>query len=174
LAGYEVSFGIIGIIIAVGYFARAVLKSLVAPDHALEMSFLLTTGLDCLFYIVAIVAGVLLSHRKQSGKTLSILIHAMQVPVFTLWGISHLVSLSGTGWVGFISSTEHATTYAFTHVSASPQFFVNHPLAFIYDPVGASVVGVDVVAIVLLVLFMRVRIAGGARPSRYPVQAGAT
>jgi hypothetical protein len=162
LAGYEVSLGVIGIISSIYALAAAWLNLLLSStDVALHMSldFLVTTGIGSVFYALAIVAGVLLSNRKQSGKNLSIIVHAVQIPVFVIGGTRYLVSLSGTSWLFLAAYKAHELSAGFFFSSGAPEFFNKSSNEYFFSyPSDMSVAGVNILAIILLVLFAKVQI----------------
>lgn len=163
LAGYEVSLGIIGIISSIYALAYPALNSLLAStDVSLDMGvdFLSTTIPILVFYLLAIVAGLSLSHRKQSGKTLSIVVHAIQIPVFAVGGVKYVVSLSGTSWLFLAGYKAQQLSIGFFLSSAAPEFFTKlHSDEYFFSyPHGMSVVGINILAIILVIMFAKVQI----------------
>ena len=173
LAGYEVSLGVIGIISSIYALAATVLSSLFSSTNVpLDMSsdFLSTIGLSTtgvstaglavVFYALVIVAGLLLSNRKQSGKNLSIIVHAIQIPVFAIGGIRYLVSLSGTSWLLLAGYKAHELSVGFFFSSGASEFFnkLRSHEEFFSFPSGLSVVGINILAIILLILFAKIQI----------------
>jgi hypothetical protein len=163
LAGYEVSLGMIGMTSSIYFLACAALNSFITSTAvALDTSlpFLSTTGLAWSFYLLAIVAGLLLSHRKQSGKNLSIIVHVIQIPVVAIGGIKYAVSLSGISWPFVVAYKAKELSVAFLFSNGPPEFFNkfgSHAYFFMY-PSDMSVVGVNILAIILVVLFAKVQI----------------
>jgi hypothetical protein len=82
-AAYEMSLGTVGILIGFSGFLRSGLGGKVS----------LTTGIATTFYASLLIAGILLlSKMKRLGKYLSIILHALQIPMF-IFGIQYILNV---------------------------------------------------------------------------------
>ena len=148
LSVYEVVFGIAGIGMMFFLVGPKIFAEQVASG-GLYAVLVCIFVLAIVFYSLSILAGILLFQMKQIGKSISIILHALQIPVFIVAGVEYLISL-GLSLPIYFTLVGKTIGFKF-NLFIGPQF----SLAIGSD---GFMLGLNVFAIILLILFMKVQV----------------
>ena len=149
LSIYQVGFGVVGI----GMLAFLVLPQIlsasakITPDT--QSNFLFAVGVfvfALIFYILAILAGILLWRKFRAGKTLCILLEIIQVPVFIVAGVQYYFSL-GLSLNVYMALVNASSVFRL-------QFFPGPQASFSIGESTGFLVGLNISAIILLTLLL--------------------
>jgi len=160
LSLYEIVFGIIGIGMLALFSVPQMLALRADVTAENQSTFFLLIGVCVavlIFYILAILAGTLLFLKRRSGKILSIILEIVQIPVVILGGVKFYLSL-GLTLMTYLTFADAATGFRLKFI-LGPQF------SFSTGEVGL-LLGVNVGAIILLVLFMMLKDENSAISTR--------
>ena len=146
LSVYEVVFGIAGIGMTLFLLGPKVLAEQGASG-GLYVALACIFALAIAFYSLSVLAGILLFQMKKIGKSISIVLHVLQIPVFIVAGVKYLVSL-GLSLSVYFMVAEKAIGFKFF---VGPQF----SLGIGYD---GLMLGINIFAIILLILFAKVQV----------------
>ena len=151
---YEIIAGIIGM--GVVFFAGGIASiflstaSSVIQGQATQYAWLLLVliFLSLVFYVLAIVAGILLFRGKKGGKGLSIILHTLQFPIFTIGNVSYFLSL-GLNFIVIFREIGSHISFNF-RLFAGPQFSLS------LGESSGLLFGLNFAAIILFILFWRI------------------
>jgi hypothetical protein len=152
LSVYQVAFGIVGI----GMLAFLVLPQILSASASItsdtQGNFLFALGVYAfalVFYVLAILAGVLLWRKHRAGKTLSIVLEIIQIPVFIVAGIQYYFSL-GLSLNVYMALINANAVFRL-------QFFPGPQASFSIGESTGFLLGLNVSAVLLLILFLRLK-----------------
>ncbi len=146
LSVYEVVFGVAGI----GMMFLLLGPKVFTGQGASGGLYAVLVGIFALaivFYFLAVLAGILLFRMKKIGKSISIVLHVLQIPVFIVASVKYLVSL-GLSLTVYFTAAEKAIGFDFF---VGPKF----SLGIGYD---GFMLGINIFAIILLILFAKVQV----------------
>ncbi|MEK7479884.1 MAG: hypothetical protein AAB665_01195 [Patescibacteria group bacterium] len=146
LSIYEVLFGVVGVGMTLFILGPILLAGIAGSEFSIVA--LCIFLLAIVFYVVSVIAGVLLYLNKALGKTLSIVMHILQVPVFTVGGITYFISLGLN-----IPVIAGATANGF---SFGLRFFFGPQFSLSFGENG-FLAGLNIAAVILVVLFSSTR-----------------
>lgn len=144
LSLYEIIFGFLGVGM-VFYVLGPILINL--PSSSFGAVFTLFV-IALLFYVLAIFAGISLFGGHTIGKNLSVVLHILQIPIFTIAGVKYFIAL-GAPFVVYISLGERSAGAAFN-------FFFGNQFEFSTDASG-TMLGANITALIVLILLLRIR-----------------
>lgn len=146
LSLYEILFGLVGLGTMILFAGPETVMQSTSPLFPILLGIFSTS---VLFYALAVLAGILLWKMRKSGKILSIVIQALQTPIFAVTGLNYLVNL-GLGVPLYLGSTGTGISFGLNFL-LGPQFNLG------YGNDG-FLLGVNITAILLLILFTRIKL----------------
>ena len=148
LSVYEVVFGVAGIGMTLFLLGPKVFAEQGASG-GLYAVLLGIFALAIVFYSLSVLAGILLFQMKKIGKSISIVLHALQIPVFIVAGIEYLVSLG-------LSLSVYFTVVGKT-IGFKFNLFIGPKFSLAIGSDG-FMLGLNIFAIILLILFAKVQV----------------